>query len=340
MKDDVYFIEYRVSFPVNSSYDDFSNWLQLQTRSGWPWVKRWPTEKGYLVFRGTEEKRKNYGISFIVNGYYESAGGKIEVMDIALMQFDAIVDTKRNIEEITARCAPPPVARSFIELLTRISERYTEAQPAISEYLENNFGTKPESPDDCKPIEEFPFPGGIDYLETFLAEFRIDLPEKWKDWKFEDYYKETHPNKKHPKGVAGIAIVKPSIHADCRAFITAFQRPNGETRLKFYNGYIPFSGKSFSKIDEFVDFVRVFKKRADEWALPVDTAEGKTSKKSKRGPRKYSKSEKISAREEWDQLDRDENPTTLEEWLEYRFGASAKGMLNVSPSTFYGWPKS
>ena len=62
--------------------------------------------------------------------------------------------------------------------------------------------------------------------------------------------------------------------------------------------------------------------------------------KSKRGPRRYSRQDKINARKEWDEFDRDKNPETLEEWLENKFGSRADGLLIVPPSTFYGWPKS
>ena len=62
--------------------------------------------------------------------------------------------------------------------------------------------------------------------------------------------------------------------------------------------------------------------------------------KSKCGPRNYSRAEKIAARQEWDALDRDVYPTTLEEWLEHKFGTSPAGTLKVPRSTFHGWPKS
>jgi len=69
-------------------------------------------------------------------------------------------------------------------------------------------------------------------------------------------------------------------------------------------------------------------------------AEGKGRQaKSKRGPRKYSLAEKIKARQEWDNLDRDNSPVTLEQWLETKFGLEG-GELVVPTSTFYGWPKS
>jgi hypothetical protein len=82
---------------------------------------------------------------------------------------------------------------------------------------------------------------------------------------------------------------------------------------------------------------------------PEVTSEGDTDRlaekqsgqsKSKRGPRRYSRAEKIAARQEWDALDRDLYPTTLEEWLEHKFGVSPARILNVPKSTFYGWPKS
>ena len=60
---------------------------------------------------------------------------------------------------------------------------------------------------------------------------------------------------------------------------------------------------------------------------------------SKRGQHKYSLEEKIAARKEWQDLDKNVTPTTLEEWLENKFG-SESGVLNVAKSTFYGWPKS
>jgi hypothetical protein len=61
--------------------------------------------------------------------------------------------------------------------------------------------------------------------------------------------------------------------------------------------------------------------------------------KSKRGPRRYSRAEKIAKRQEWENLDRDANPITLDQWLEIEFGEES-GVLVVPPSTFYGWPKS
>ncbi len=49
----------------------------------------------------------------------------------------------------------------------------------------------------------------------------------------------------------------------------------------------------------------------------------------------------MKARQEWDNLDKDENPVTLAEWLESKFGSNSHtGDLNVPESTFYSWPKS
>jgi hypothetical protein len=62
------------------------------------------------------------------------------------------------------------------------------------------------------------------------------------------------------------------------------------------------------------------------------------AKKSKRGPRKYSRDKKIEALENWESLDRDINPITLEEWLDYEFGNTG-GVPNVAASTFHGWRK-
>ncbi|MCA9925548.1 MAG: hypothetical protein KC421_24425 [Anaerolineales bacterium] len=60
--------------------------------------------------------------------------------------------------------------------------------------------------------------------------------------------------------------------------------------------------------------------------------------KSKRGPRRYSKQEKMEAYMEWQQLDKDIYPIKLEDWLEQKFG-SENGILNVKTSTFHGWKK-
>ncbi len=74
--------------------------------------------------------------------------------------------------------------------------------------------------------------------------------------------------------------------------------------------------------------------------LPDDEQKAKTAinQKGKQGPRRYSLEEKKMAFLEWQQLDRDKHPITLEEWLEERFGATG-GKLNVPKSTFYGWKK-
>jgi len=68
------------------------------------------------------------------------------------------------------------------------------------------------------------------------------------------------------------------------------------------------------------------------------STEEKSTKKSKRGPRRYSVAEKIEAVEQWDKLDRDKFPVTLDEWLEEKFGTTG-GVLNVAVSTFHGWRK-
>jgi hypothetical protein len=65
---------------------------------------------------------------------------------------------------------------------------------------------------------------------------------------------------------------------------------------------------------------------------------GNQQPKSKRGPRNYSRDEKIKFLHEWDKLDRDANPITLVDWLEEKFGATG-GELNVAKSTFYGWKR-
>jgi hypothetical protein len=72
----------------------------------------------------------------------------------------------------------------------------------------------------------------------------------------------------------------------------------------------------------------------------VDGGQGERVKKrkSKRGPHQYSKDEKIRAVTEWDDLDKDKYPTTLEEWLEQKFGEE-HGVLCVKPSAFHGWRK-
>jgi hypothetical protein len=66
--------------------------------------------------------------------------------------------------------------------------------------------------------------------------------------------------------------------------------------------------------------------------------EQSNEKKSKRGPHKYSKKEKIQAVEEWDSLEPGSYSGTLEDWLEQKFGTSY-GVLNVKSSTFHGWRK-
>jgi len=68
-----------------------------------------------------------------------------------------------------------------------------------------------------------------------------------------------------------------------------------------------------------------------EWGVFVQ-------KKGKRGDR--SRADKIRTRLEWDALDKDEHPTTLENWLLEKFGTHPNGDLIVPPSTFYSWPKS
>ena len=67
-----------------------------------------------------------------------------------------------------------------------------------------------------------------------------------------------------------------------------------------------------------------------------NTQNKKKNAKSKRGPRKYSTDEKIAAYNEWQNLDRDLDPVTLEEWLDNRFG-NDNGVLKVATSTFYSW---
>ena len=60
--------------------------------------------------------------------------------------------------------------------------------------------------------------------------------------------------------------------------------------------------------------------------------------KSKRGPHNYSTQEKIDAVNDWEALDKDLHPITLEEWLENRFGTDY-GVLRVAVSTFHSWRK-
>lgn len=76
---------------------------------------------------------------------------------------------------------------------------------------------------------------------------------------------------------------------------------------------------------------------AEAQTAPVENNGEKV--KSKRGPRKYSRAEKVAARKEWEELDRDNNPITLEDWLVEKFGETG-GTPHVAVSTFYGWPKS
>ena len=75
-------------------------------------------------------------------------------------------------------------------------------------------------------------------------------------------------------------------------------------------------------------------------ASPIQPSNGGGPAKSKRGPHKYAKADKIAARQAWADLDKEITPTTLDAWLESRFGLAEGGILNVPPSTFYGWPKS
>ena len=70
---------------------------------------------------------------------------------------------------------------------------------------------------------------------------------------------------------------------------------------------------------------------------PVDPPDNK--RKSKRGPHRYSREEKIAALQAWENLDKEEHPINLDYWLEEWFGAHPDGSLKVAPSTFYGWKK-
>ena len=74
------------------------------------------------------------------------------------------------------------------------------------------------------------------------------------------------------------------------------------------------------------------------WREALAAAGGMKQRKSKCGPRRWTKQEKIEALKAWGALDRDRFAITLEEWLEERFGATG-GQLNVAVSTFYGWRK-
>ena len=86
---------------------------------------------------------------------------------------------------------------------------------------------------------------------------------------------------------------------------------------------------------------QVDEKRAEheQQAQPTGPAEQAAgSAKSKRGPHRYSRAEKIAAVREWDALDKDLHPITLAEWLKNKFGAPY-GALSVAESTFHGWRK-
>jgi hypothetical protein len=61
------------------------------------------------------------------------------------------------------------------------------------------------------------------------------------------------------------------------------------------------------------------------------------NRKSKRGPRHYSVKEKIDAVLVWERWDRDRFPTTIEEFLENKFGVNTDSTLCVAKSTFYDW---
>lgn len=78
--------------------------------------------------------------------------------------------------------------------------------------------------------------------------------------------------------------------------------------------------------------------QGEQQAQATGPAEQAGNAKSKRGPHRYSRKEKIEAVNDWDNLDKDLSPCTLAEWLEHRFGAPGGG-LNVAESTFHGWRK-
>jgi len=62
----------------------------------------------------------------------------------------------------------------------------------------------------------------------------------------------------------------------------------------------------------------------------------KRKKVSKRGPQRYSTTEKLRALLDWDALDKNISPVTLREFLERRFGEEG-GIPLVAESTFHGW---
>lgn len=67
-----------------------------------------------------------------------------------------------------------------------------------------------------------------------------------------------------------------------------------------------------------------------------DLARAKRAKASKRGPHRYSEMAKLKALQDWDELDKNISPITLQEFLEKRF-ADDRGISQVAESTFHGW---
>jgi hypothetical protein len=145
----------------------------------------------------------------------------------------------------------------------------------------------------------------------------------------------------------GLGMVKETVHGPGTDGTTGWFTPgNG---VVFIHGHNDLS---------FIEYLTVDKKPAmpetleiwrqlREWlameqptGAAVDGGQGERVKKrkSKRGPHQYSKDEKIRAVTEWDDLDKDKYPTTLEEWLEQKFGEE-HGVLCVKPSAFHGWRK-
>jgi hypothetical protein len=86
-----------------------------------------------------------------------------------------------------------------------------------------------------------------------------------------------------------------------------------------------------------LEFVAVQEQHQHQNSAAINGRRG-TLGKSKNGPRNYSVEEKRAAYLEWQRLDRDQTPLTLDDWLDEKFG-NRHGHLNVKPSTLYGWKR-
>ena len=68
----------------------------------------------------------------------------------------------------------------------------------------------------------------------------------------------------------------------------------------------------------------------------IDFTKSKVIRISKRGPQRYSDKEKLTALQDWDEVDKSITPITLSEFLGHRFCID-NGVLGVAESTFHGW---